>query len=503
MKFKRQYVRLFCSILLVFVVLLSGCQSSAPVTVGDLESLTAVLDENIPGWLNRYGVPGASLALVVDGELVWSQGYGWADVEEGVAARPETVYQVASISKPVTAWGVMRLAEAGEIDLDAPISETLTRWELPASGYSAEGVTIRRLLSHSAGLSVHGYPGYLPDALLPTLEESLSGAGGTAYHVQQVSEAGKQFSYSGGGYTLLQLMIEEVSGMGFSEFMQAEVLSPLGMDHSSFEWDADLHADTAIGYDARGRVLPNYLFTEKAAAGLYTTAAELARFGAAALPGNNGEAAGRGVISPEGVKTLFAPAIAMPEGGIETYLSGMDAYGLGYFLETLPDGSQWYSHTGGNKGWRSLLIIDPKQSAVLVVLTNSDNGGAVYDEVTKVWAKWLGSGTPTRFEHLQIVAYGVAAVSILVLLGLVGWTYRFARSLLEKKRSFRFKFGWKALGKLQAALLLGGLWWGEGTLLKFVLPGMAGWAELVFLLWAAAMVMSAFTVSGRHEMSRD
>ncbi|MEA4909689.1 MAG: serine hydrolase domain-containing protein [Anaerolineaceae bacterium] len=471
---------------------LGGCRAGPSVQAGDLASLTAALEARLPGLLARYSVPGASLALVVDGELAWSRGFGWADPGQDIPAGPETVYQVASISKPVTAWGVMRLVAEGQLDLDAPAGRYLTRWALPPSPYDPQAVTLRRLLSHSAGLSVHGYPGLPLGQALPSLEESLSGAGGAAYAVQPVAPAGQQFSYSGGGYTLLQLIVEEVSGQDFAAWMQAEVLGPLGLQHSSFQWRADLRPATAVGHDRRGRALPNYLFTEKAAAGLYTTAEDLARFGAAALPGAQGQPAGRGVLSPSAVAALLAPAAAMPPGSVETYLSGMDAYGLGYFIETLPDGSRWVSHNGGNRGWRSLLVLAPERRAVLVVLTNGDGGDVIAGEATALWAEWLGCGLPRRLQRAQSIATVVLAAGSLLLMGWVLWINRFARDLARGKRRFSRRLGWKGGLRLLLAVLLAGLWWAGGRqLVEALLPRLVAGVEWVFLLWTVALALGA------------
>ena len=143
------------------------------------DRLAKKLDRIAPQLLEHYKVPGAAIALVRNGEVVWSKGYGLADKERGVPVTVNTVFQVASISKALTSWGVMRLVENGQLELDAPVEQYLTRWHLPPSSYDTSGVTIRRLLSHSAGLSLHGYPGWSPDLKLPSLEESLSGNNGS------------------------------------------------------------------------------------------------------------------------------------------------------------------------------------------------------------------------------------------------------------------------------------------------------------------------------------
>jgi CubicO group peptidase (beta-lactamase class C family) len=333
------------------------------------DRLAKKLDRIAPQLLEKYKVPGVAMGLVWDGEVVWSAGYGLADKERGVPVTGDTVFQVASISKAVTSWGVMKLVEDGQLELDAPVEQYLTRWHLPLSNFDPSGVTIRRLLSHSAGLSVEGYPGLPPDVQLPSLEESLSGNNGGAGEVRITMQPGAQFSYSGGGYTLLQLIIEEVTGEAFITFMQREVLDPLGMFHSSFEWRADLRPATAVAYSETGAPLPNYLFTEKAPAGLYTTAPDLARFVAAEMPGPRGEPAGRGVLSPDTLTLMFNPVI--------------QPWGLGQSISTLPDGSKLIQHAGSNYGWKAVIIANPKWGKGFVILTNSDNGEDLFMRLLK------------------------------------------------------------------------------------------------------------------------
>jgi CubicO group peptidase (beta-lactamase class C family) len=350
---------------------------------GDQGSLVSQLDQLIPQWLEEYNVPGAAVSFVRNGEVVWSEGYGLADRAQGIPLTADSVFQVASISKAVTSWGVMRLVENGQLELDAPVEHYLTRWHLPPSKYDAAGVTIRRLLSHTAGLSARGYAGWYPypDRQLPSLEESLSGNNGGAGEVCIAMEPGAQWSYSGGGYTLLQLVVEEVTGDTFSAYMQCEVLDPLGMVHSSFEWRADLRPSTALAYSRGGTPLPNYLFTEQAAAGLYTTAPDLARFVAAAMPGPNGEPAGRGILTSDTLALMFTPAVQLQGPG--------EAWGLGYNLLALPDGSELIKHGGSNAGWRAFFEAVPEWGDGIVVLTNSENGMALIEEVVTVVSAWV------------------------------------------------------------------------------------------------------------------
>lgn len=353
---------------------LSGCGSS------DRPAFAASLDTRMPGLLTTYRVPGAAVVLIEDGALSWTGGYGMAVSETQTPVSAATVFQVASLSKSVAAWGAQRLAEKGVLDRDAPVERYLTRWHLPPSGFDAGGVTVRRLLSHTAGLSIHGYDGYLPDSRLPSLEQSL--LGDTGYRVVIQKEPGAEWSYSGGGFTVLQLVMEEIAKEPFAAFMQREVLNPLGMTHSAYQWDAALRPNTAAAYDPSGRRVPNYLFVEQAAAGLYTTAEDLGRFVAAGMPGAEG-AAGRGVLAPASVSLLHTPAAVT--GG---------EYGLGHVVYPLPSGSSGVGHDGANIGWRALWSSVPSRGVGIAVLTNSDNGYALAVDVVCSWYTEVVSVSP-------------------------------------------------------------------------------------------------------------
>lgn len=412
--------RLYYSILVSILILLLVAISAAVVlfvSSSGQENAVKKMDQIAPQLLERYQVPGEALGLVWNGEVVWSAGYGLADKERDVPVTGDTVFQVASISKALTSWGVMKLVENGRLDLDAPVEQYLTRWHLPPSSYDSSGVTIRRLLSHSAGLSVHGYPGLPPDVQLPSLEESLSGNNGGAGEVRITMEPGAQFSYSGGGFTLLQLIIEEVTGESFSAYMQREVLDPLGMVHSSFEWRADLRPATAVAYGETGAPLPNYLFTEKAAAGLYTTAPDLARFVAAEMPGPHGEPAGRGVLSPDTLNLMFTRVI--------------DSQGLGQGVGRLPDGSESISHGGANAGWRGFIRAYPRWGVGVVVLTNSDNGDNLLGDVlNEFWTLLITERILRILIPALIVAFLI--VALFLIRGLASH-----RRLWQKKREIQ------------------------------------------------------------------
>jgi len=354
------------------------CPEAPTPRVASASELLETLDQKMPDWLSQSSLPGAAIAIIQNGEVVATKGYGFANVEESIPVTPTTGFNVGSISKTIAAWGVMTLVEQGEIDLDAPVATYLTRWNLPESEFDETGVTMRRLLSHTAGLSLHGYPGWGPDDTLPTLEESLSGKTNGPGAVELVMEPGTQWRYSGGGYTLAQLIVEEVTGQSFEDYVREAVLRPLGMASSDFHLSEELMSKSSLAYDQRGVPTPNPRFTAQAAAGLHTTVEDLATFAAAALPTGDGEVPGRGVLRPETIDVMLTPAPASNQ-----------SYGLGYSVTLKRTGLQGRGHGGSNRGWQALFEIVPDTGDGVVVLTNGSNGGRVRQMVAQEWDRWL------------------------------------------------------------------------------------------------------------------
>ena len=348
----------------------------------DAAKLRATLDTLVPSLLAEHRVPGVSLAIIRNGAPEWSRGYGIADLASRRPVTQETRFNIGSSSKTLTAWGVMALAVRGKIGLDQPVGRYLTRWRLPVGEYPADQVTIRRILSHTAGLSVRGYHGvFVPGDRLPTLEESLAGYSGSDGSLRVITAPGTEFAYSSGGYTLLQLLIEEVSGLRYSEFMRRTLFEPLGMRHSGYDWNAELVASVATPYKDSGEPWAPYQFVEQGSGGLYTTAEDLARFVAAALPSPDGAPIGRGIIPPDSVKSMLVPA-AGTKG----------AYGLGYKYLPVPQGPTLLSHDGSNEGWRAIFFLNSETGDGLVMLVNSDSGGRMAPPIICAWA------ATTRFD---------------------------------------------------------------------------------------------------------
>src|SRR6185503_4395470 len=314
-------------------------------TLGLLVLWTAVVGIGLlEGWWRSPLVPRSDTqafmnALVREVETTRAGNVGLALIEHGAVhaehmssvGEPvdrDTVFQVASLSKWITAWGVMALVEQGRLDLDAPVSRYLTRWALPETGFDNDGVTVRRLLSHTAGLTDGlGYAGFAPGSPAQTLEASLTRAAdaspGANGRVQVGHPPGERFEYSGGGYTLLQLLIEEVSGGTFEAYMQRAVFEPLGMNHSTFVWDETRGFKLAPSFDVDSKPTPYLRFTSLAATSLYTTVGDMTTFLQAHLRGARGEPVGRGVLTAHALKQMQEPHASQ---------FGQEIWGLGTML---------------------------------------------------------------------------------------------------------------------------------------------------------------------------
>jgi CubicO group peptidase (beta-lactamase class C family) len=305
----------------------------------------------------------AIFALIEDGRVV-----GVHAQSKGEPVSVDTLFQVASLSKWVTAWGVLRLVDEGVLDLDAPVSTYLTRWRLPDGPYD-DAVTIRRILSHTAGFTDGlGYLGFPPGTPVQSLEDSLTRATdalpGADGAVRVGVRPGERWIYSGGGYTLLQLVIEEVTGESFAGYMKRAVLTPLGMTSSTYELGPEDSARVATFYDAEGQPATHYRFTATAAASLYTSGADLTRFLQAQSA--TAESPGAPVLRRETVA-----AVARPEATIY----GLPLWGLGAILYAPnDDGGFVLGHDGSNvPAINTTARIDPASGdAIIVLLTGAE-----------------------------------------------------------------------------------------------------------------------------------
>lgn len=321
---------------------------------------------------------GVSIAVVNNYEIEWAKGYGLADVESKRPVTRDTLFQAGSISKPVAAVGAMKLVESGKLDLDREVNAFLKTWKLPASeAAGSEKVTLRRIMSHSAGLTVHGFPGYAAGAAVPSIPDILDGkppANTAAIRVD--IRPGTRFRYSGGGYTLMQLMMNDVAGRDFASLMQDLVLGPLGMRASTYEQPLPKRfaSQAASGYRSNGGPVPGryHTYPEMAAAGLWTTASDLARF----------------MIEIEKAREGRSSRV-LKRSTVEQMLTMQQSpYGLGFALEE-NGGVQRFGHGGADEGFQAALS-STFDGRGYVIMTNSDNGGRLASEIALAIAAAYG-----------------------------------------------------------------------------------------------------------------
>ncbi len=328
--------------------------------------------------MRQYDVPGLSVAVIHDGKLDWTRGWGFRDLTSCAPVTPDTAFQAASISKVVAAVVALRLVEQGKIGLDSDINGALRSWNLPKDPKLAPGgVTLRQLLSHTAGLGVHGFDrGYLPGEALPTTVQILDGLPpADSQPVRSILPAGAQFRYSGGGYMAAQLALSDVSGMSFSDLAEREVLGPLGMTRSAFAMhpSAAIRANMAFG-SAHGATIPgNYVVVPQlAAGGLWASSGDLARLLIDLQASGAGEQGHR--LSPAMTRAMMTPV--------------KDNWGLG--LALYRDGVPRFGHDGVNPGFESFMAAYVGKGDGVIVLTNGGDGRRLINEVVRAVAADYG-----------------------------------------------------------------------------------------------------------------
>ncbi len=325
--------------------------------------------------LARLKIPGVSVAVINDGKVEWARAYGVREAGTNAAVTPDTLFQAASISKPVAALAALHFVERGVLSLDGDINDKLTSWKIPANAFTAQkAVTVRELLSHSAGLTVHGFPGYAPGAEIPSLVAVLDGAkpANTA-PVRVDALPGSVWSYSGGGYTVLQQLLIDVLHEPFPRLMAETVLGPAGMRHSTYEQPLpkDRLPFAAVAHLANGKPVEGgrHIYPEMAAAGLWTTPTDLCRFAIEVMNAWKGRA--RRVIGRDTAREMLT--IQKAPSGLGLMLSGS---GTGLRFE----------HGGSNAGFTCMLVAYPGTGKGAAVMVNSDAGGKLYGEILRAVA---------------------------------------------------------------------------------------------------------------------
>jgi CubicO group peptidase (beta-lactamase class C family) len=328
------------------------------------QSLIADLTASIPDLMSRHKVPGLSIALIRDGKLNWSKGFGYANVEKKTPVTPATVFEAASLSKPVFAYAVLRLCDSGKMAVDRPLSDYLSKPFIDNEP-RLKSITAEMVLSHSSGLP-HGRPPGTPISLRFT--------------------PGEKFAYSATGFQYLQLVVEEITKQSLADFMKTGVLNPLGMSNSSFGWIERFNGAAAQGYDGDGdaglsgngeyleatpeeleklkKDYPEYKYPS-ASAGLYTTAEDYAKFMIEMLQPQ------RIPLSASLMERMFKQRVKINDS---------ISWGLGWGLESVKSNAAFW-HWGDWGVFRNFTMADRKRKIGVVILTNSFNGPRVYREI--------------------------------------------------------------------------------------------------------------------------
>jgi len=354
-----------------------------------------------------YRVPGLSIAVINGYELEWEEGYGVRESGGTSPVTPETLFQAASISKPVAAATALYYVERGILGLDEDVNSRLRSWKVPENAWTKKGkVTLRELLSHTAGLTVSGFPGYAEGKDLPSLKQILDGIKPANTPPIKVDiEIGSHFRYAGGGYTVLQQLLIDVLGRPFPYIVRDAVLIKLDMSQSTYEQPlpAALVGRAASGHRPDRSVLPGkwHIYPEMAAAGLWTTPTDLALFAREIMLAKEGKS--DRILSQVIVELMLTP---IKEGA-----------GLGLFVKGGGQDFQ-FSHSGGNEGFRCYMMAYPKRGQGAVIMTNSDLGGDLMSEILRSLSAEYGW---PDFKPVEKEAVEVAGSELEALAG----TYKF------------------------------------------------------------------------------
>ena len=340
-----------------------------------------------------HKVPGVSVAFFDHGQILWTRAYGFAEVASKKPVTPNTLFQAASISKPVAALAALRLVQDGKLSLDEDVNVKLRTWKVPDNAFTVkEKVTIRRILSHSAGLTVHGFPGYASDEPVPTVVQILNGekpANTDPIRVDVVP--GTLWRYSGGGFVVLQTLLSDVTGKPFPQIMSELVLGPAGMTHSTYQQPLPQNraSEAATPYRANGDPVKGgaHTYPEMAPAGLWTTPSDLARMAMEVQSEYDGKSAK--LLSQNMARQMLTHQIG--------------TWGLGFGLETAGD-KPHFGHGGANEGFRCNIETYTDSGQGFAVMTNSDSGGELTEEVFRAVAKEYAWPDYKPIEHVLIKA---------------------------------------------------------------------------------------------------
>ena len=415
---EKKLATIFVHFIVLLFFIITGCASSLPPPSSTLpaHSLAERIDsvENrmpVKEWFKwnektlvdrmaHYNVPGVSIAVINSNQIEWARGYGTLEAGSNKSVTPDTLFQAASIGKSLTAVAAMHFVEEGLLNLDENVNDKLISWKVPQNSFTAnEKVTLRRLLSHSAGMTVHGFRGYAEGEKIPTLLQILDGklpANNEPVRVDRTP--GKSFRYSGGGFQVVQQLLEDIENESFSVITQETVLRPSGMTSSAYELilPEDRKEIAAVAHNVNGQPAAgkwHNLACFGAGGGLWTTPTDLARFGIEVSKAYKGRT--NDILSHQSSKTILTPQTGAGEFGTEVsrYLPGFCSqvkYGLGFIL--CGQGQDFmFLHPGHNlPGYRSLLVVMPEKEQGIAIMINGEKGVMLTNEIFYSFAQAYG-----------------------------------------------------------------------------------------------------------------
>jgi CubicO group peptidase (beta-lactamase class C family) len=355
---------------------------------GELGQKASIVDR-----MAHYGVPGLLVAVIHEGEIAWERAYGVTEADGDKPVTPQTMFQAASISKPVTAAAALTLVQDRSLALDEDINQWLRSWTVPEDEFTdGRSVTLRGLLSHTAGfVGNDGVGEYEPGAAIPTITQALNGEPPATTPPVRVSNRGGTQGYSGSGYAVLQQLLIDVSKEPFPEFMHETVFLPLGMNRSTFaQYPAP--ADIAKGHHAGGELVSGgyRVYSGLATAGLWTTASDLAKFAVSIQRASAGES--QRLLTQEMAQQMVRPHLS------ECYR----CWGLGF--EILGEGSErWFTHDGINVGFDSKLIANASTGDGAVVMTNGSlSFGLIHEILDSIATEYDWPEYPSRGQTASV-----------------------------------------------------------------------------------------------------
>lgn len=415
----------------------------------DVKGFVQRLNQWIPVEMEKHEITGLCIALVRNHQVAWSAAYGLADRERAIPMTTDALCRVESISKSVTAWGIMKLVEKGLIRLEDPIGLFLKDTDFPETDPDWRSVTIHQLLSHTGGFPL-GTIGpaveYPPFSEMPAPVEFLKS------EIQGIHEPGIKFFYSNMGFNMLELLIEKVSGQDFSSFMAEEILVPLGMTRSGFTFSSKELPKIPSGYETDGTPVPPYVYPVHASGGLMAPVLDIAYFLTAGKGGD------QRILDPENLTKMYTSH--MDVKGLYGFVS--DGYGYGHFVERLSDGTKSVWHGGQGHGWMTHFHLLPESGDGIVLLTNSQRSWPFFGKILLAWNRWL-----------EIPPVGMSRIvkASRVFLGVIILTFLAAICIIS----------YVIYGLIQGKCRFHPL--SEENRLKRLLSGLTGIAILILLLW--------------------